>query len=116
MKKIFNLLVILFFVTLLSPLISLASGKISAMTVDGANSVSTEQAKKLFDDGTLFVDVRSTKAWNAGRISDAVLLDIKSNFSEQSLLAEAKKECHGYHQKCSGKITGRTYIPCDTKR
>ncbi len=111
MKKIFNLLVILFFVMLLSPQITLASGKISATTVDGANTVTTDEAKKLFDDGTLFIDVRSNKAWSAGRISDAVLLDIKSNFSEQSLLAEVKKTepvviyCNGHDCLRSAKAT-----------
>jgi rhodanese-related sulfurtransferase len=65
--------------------------EISPLTVEGATSITTKQAKKLFDAGALFVDVRSDKAWNAGRIADAVLLDIKSKFTELNLLAEMKK-------------------------
>ncbi|MFK5894065.1 MAG: rhodanese-like domain-containing protein [Pseudomonadota bacterium] len=68
-----------------------AAKKISPMTVEGTKSVTTDEAKKLFDNGALFIDVRSNKAWAAGRIADAVLLDIKSKFSEQNMLAEMKK-------------------------
>jgi len=70
---------------------SFAGKKISAMTVEGTKAVNTEEAKKLFDSGALFIDVRSNKAWAAGRIADAVLLDIKSKFSEENMLAEMKK-------------------------
>jgi rhodanese-related sulfurtransferase len=70
---------------------SIAGKKISPMAVEGAKSVTTEEAKQLFDSGALFIDVRSNKAWAAGRIADAVLLDIKSKFTEQSMLAEMKK-------------------------
>ena len=68
-----------------------AEKKVSVMSVDGATTVTTEEAKKHFDNGVLFIDVRSDKAWNAGRISDAVLLDIKSKFTEANMLAEIKK-------------------------
>jgi rhodanese-related sulfurtransferase len=39
----------------------------------------------------LFVDVRSQKAWDVGRIADSVLLDIKLNYTDKNLLAEMKK-------------------------
>ncbi|WP_198264768.1 rhodanese-like domain-containing protein [sulfur-oxidizing endosymbiont of Gigantopelta aegis] len=71
--------------------ISFAGDKVSPMTVDGAKSVTTEEAKKLFDDGVLFVDVRKDKDWNAGRVSDAIQLNVKTNFSEENLLKEMKK-------------------------
>ncbi|MCU7834337.1 MAG: rhodanese-like domain-containing protein [gamma proteobacterium symbiont of Taylorina sp.] len=90
-KKIIKYLPVFFIMLLCTIQIASASSKISPMTVDGATSITTDEAKKLFDDGVLFIDVRSTKAWNIGRISDAVLLDIKSNYTEASLTAEAKK-------------------------
>lgn len=86
--KFFSVLLIAF---LCSMQITSAADKISPLAVAGTTAVTTNEAKKLFDSGALFVDVRSTKAWNIGRISDAVLLDIKSNFTEASLTAEAKK-------------------------
>ena len=61
------------------------------MTVDGAKTVTTEEAKKLFDDGVLFIDVRKDKDQNAGRVSDAVQLNIKTKLSEETLSAEIKK-------------------------
>ncbi len=70
---------------------SFAGSEISPMTVDGAKTVNTEEAKKLFDSGALFVDTRKDADWAAGRVADAVHLNIKSNFSEQTLLAELKK-------------------------
>lgn len=90
-KQIIRFFSVLLFALLCTVQIASAADKISPMMVEGTTSVSTDEAKKLFDGGVLFVDVRSTKAWDIGRISDAVLLDIKSNFSEASLSAEAKK-------------------------
>ncbi|MDX2505984.1 MAG: rhodanese-like domain-containing protein [Gammaproteobacteria bacterium] len=111
MKITAKYLITLFFLPMLSTQMLFAGDKISPMSVNGSKAVTTEEAKKLFDDGVLFVDVRSSKAWNSGRISDAVLLDIKSNFTEQSLLAEAKKPdpvviyCNGEDCLRSAKAT-----------
>jgi len=91
MKKIIVLSTILILSLSFVTVNSLAGKKISPMTVEGTKAVTTEEAKKLFDNGVLFIDVRSKKAWAAGRIADAVLLDIKSKFSEQNMLAEIKK-------------------------
>jgi len=88
--KILNILISVLLLSLVS-FNSYAEKKISPMTVDGTTSVDTAEAKKLFDQGVLFVDVRSTKAWNAGRIADSILLDSKTSFTEQALLAEMKK-------------------------
>ncbi|MFK5894064.1 MAG: rhodanese-like domain-containing protein [Pseudomonadota bacterium] len=70
---------------------SIAGDKISPMTLDGAKTVTTEEAKKLFDSGALFIDVRKDKDWAAGRVADAVQLNIKTNLSEETMLAEMKK-------------------------
>ncbi len=77
--------------SLFSAQLVIAGDKISPMTVDGAKTVTTEEAKKLFDDGVLFIDVRKDKDWNAGRVSDAVQLNIKTNLSEETMSAEMKK-------------------------
>jgi rhodanese-related sulfurtransferase len=70
---------------------SFAGSGVSPMTVEGAKTVNTEQAKKLFDDGALFIDTRKDADWAAGRVADAVHLNIKSNFTEKDMLAELKK-------------------------
>jgi len=70
---------------------SFAGDKISPMTVEGAKTVTTEEAKKLFDSGVLFIDVRKDKDWAAGRVADAVQLNIKTKLSEQTMLEEMKK-------------------------
>lgn len=70
----------------------LAAKKISPMTVDGATTVDTAKAKSLFDKGALFVDVRSDKDWAAGRIPDAVHIELKKVYSEATLSKELKKD------------------------
>ena len=65
------------------------SDKPSPESVDGATTVDATAAKALFDQGALFVDVRTAKGFDAGRIPDAVLLDLKKNFTKESLGAEA---------------------------
>jgi len=64
---------------------------VSPMSVAGAETVDVDKAKALFDQGALFIDVRSDKDWNAGRIPDAVHLELKKVFSEETLGAEAGK-------------------------
>ena len=91
MKKLYNYFSIMFILSLISAPLAFAGDKISPTTVDGAKTVTTEEAKKLFDDGVLFIDVRKDKDWNAGRISDAVQLNIKTVLSEETMTAEMKK-------------------------
>ncbi len=91
MKKLVNLSALLFLFVLLSPQITFAGDGVSPMVVEGAKTVTTEEAKKLFDDGVLFIDVRKDKDWNAGRVSDAVQLNVKTKLSEETMLAEMKK-------------------------
>lgn len=66
------------------------SDKPSPESVEGAATVDVAGAKALFDQGALFVDVRTAKGFEAGRIPDAVLLDLKKNFTKESLGAEAQ--------------------------
>jgi len=84
--------------------IAFAGDKISPMTIDGATTVTTEEAKKLFDQGVLFVDVRRDSDWEVGRVQDAIHLNSKSTLNEANLLKELKKDepavfyCNG--EKC----------------
>lgn len=64
----------------------------SPVTIEGAKTINASQAKALFDDGVIFVDVRSDKDWGAGRIPDAVHIELKKVFSEQALSQEAQKD------------------------
>lgn len=81
---------------------TMAGDKVSPETVKGATTVNAAQAKAMFDKGTVFVDVRSDKDWAAGRIPDAVHLELKKVFNEASLVAVVKKDqdvvfyCNGH--------------------
>jgi len=70
---------------------SAQAGKISPKTVDGAKTVSAAEAKALFDKGTIFLDVRSDKDWGAGRIPDAIHIELKKKLNEASMGKEIKK-------------------------
>ncbi len=81
-----------------------AGSKLSPTSVDGATTIDTAKAKALFDRGVIFVDVRKDKDWSAGRIPDAVHIELKKVLSEKSLSKEVKKDqevvmyCNG--EKC----------------
>ena len=72
--------------------IASAGDKLSPVTVEGATSIDVAKAKALFDKGVIFVDVRSDKDWNAGRVPDAVHIELKKVFDEASLGKEVKKD------------------------
>jgi rhodanese-related sulfurtransferase len=83
--KFLNTFFLLFF---LSSSTTFAAG-VSPQTINGATTVDTTKAKQLFDQGALFVDVRRDSDWDSGRIPDALHLELKKVFSQQSLLGEA---------------------------
>ena len=68
-----------------------AGDKVSPTTVDGAKTVNAAEAKALFDKGTAFIDTRKGKDWDAGRIPDAIHLDVKKKLNEDTLGKEVKK-------------------------
>lgn len=53
-------------------------------TVIGARTVDLEQAKELFDEGAVFIDVRDQQSWSLGHIEGSVNLDF--NASEFAVL------------------------------
>lgn len=68
-----------------------ASTKESPAQIDGATTVDVTKAKSMFDKGTLFVDVRKDKDFNAGRIPGAEHIELKKVLSEATLGKVAKK-------------------------
>jgi rhodanese-related sulfurtransferase len=82
----------LFIITLLFN-VSIWAATESPMVVEGATTVNATEAKALFDNETLFVDVRKDSDWDAGRIPGAVHLDNKKGkFTEASLSSEISKD------------------------
>lgn len=76
--------------------------------VEGAISTSVLEAKKLFDQGVVFIDVRNPRYFAKSHIPNAIHLDFKTNFDESILDDVAKKD-----QKiviyCSGVKCSRSY-------
>lgn len=50
----------------------------SPQNISGVKTVSTQEAKELYDDGVLFVDVRLDSDWEKGRVPEALHLNITS--------------------------------------
>lgn len=71
---------------------AMAAKKISPESVQGATTVSTQQAKQLFDKGVVFLDVRSNRDWDAGRIPGSSHLELKKVYSQQALAAIAQPD------------------------
>jgi len=80
-----------------------AEEKVSPVSVAGAQTIDAAKAKSLFDSGVIFVDVRSDKDWDAGRVPDAVHLELHHNFDEGKLAGVVAKDkdvvfyCNGEH-------------------
>ncbi|MDH5359118.1 MAG: rhodanese-like domain-containing protein [Gammaproteobacteria bacterium] len=70
---------------MLSSLQTMAATKVSPETVDGATTISTAEAKRLFDQGVAFLDVRSNRDWEAGRIPGALHIELKKKLNEESM-------------------------------
>jgi len=87
MKKFSPLMVLLlaFFVN------TAMAASLSPENIDGATTVDAAKAKQLFDSGAAFVDTRRNSDWDAGRIPDAIHLELKSNYTEASLSGEVSK-------------------------
>ena len=63
----------------------------SPTIIPGATTIDVAMAKKLFDRGAKFVDVRGP-SWNLGRIPGATHLFLKEQFSEASLVSVGRKD------------------------
>jgi len=91
---------------------ALADEKLSPETVEGVTTVTPEEAKALFDNGVIFVDVRKDTDWKAGRIPWAVHLELNKVFSEKTLLGELKSKDKPVVIYCNGPKCMRSSIAC----
>ena len=80
----------------------IAQDKASPEAVTGTTSVDTAKAKALFDKGIAFVDVRTDKDWDAGRIPGAVHLELKGKFNEAALADVTKGKDKEVVLYCNG--------------
>lgn len=74
------------FVLLVSAMVARAE---APKDVDGAKTVDLTQAKALFDQGAVFIDVRDPQSWSLGHIEGSVNLDF--NASEFAVLYISKE-------------------------
>jgi len=56
-------------------------GQEAPLKVDGAFTVNVLQAKRLYDLGAVFIDVRPAREWSWGHVYGAVHLDLAERFS-----------------------------------
>lgn len=78
--------VVSFLALLLSSVVALAE---APDVVTGARTVDLSQAKSLFDEGAVFIDVRDAQSWSLGHIQGSVNLDF--NASEFAVLYISKE-------------------------
>ena len=57
----------------------------SPLEVEGATTITVEQAKELYDSGVAFIDVRNPRLYARRHVPGAHHLDLKDAFTEQSL-------------------------------
>jgi len=88
MRFILGLLV---FMYLASPAQAINRNYFSPESVQGAETISLQQAKNLFDDGHVFVDVRNPRLFNRKHLPDSFHLDLKNGFDKTALEKLVKK-------------------------
>lgn len=80
----------------------------SPETVQGAITTSLEQARALFDEGAVFIDVRNPRLFAKGHIEGAHHLDLKSGFDLEAVSSLASRE-QPIVIYCSGVVCSRSY-------
>ena len=65
---------------------------LSPMHVPGATTVSVDEAKWLFDEGAVFIDVRNPRFYARRHVPGAHHLDKKYTFTQEALAAVARKD------------------------
>ena len=71
--------------------------------VPGATTIGVSEAKALFDEGAVFIDVRNQMLYDAGHVKNALHIQYPMDFTEATLLHAAKKDqsivvyCNGTH-------------------
>ncbi len=54
----------------------------SPMAISGARTINVFEAKSLYDQGAVFIDVRADEEWKIGHIDGAIHLDFQRDFSK----------------------------------
>lgn len=80
--------------------------------VEGAISTSVIQAKELYDQGAVFIDVRNPRLYAKKHIPGAFHLDLKYDFDEEKLAAITRKD-QPIVIYCSGVKCSRSYRACE---
>ena len=91
-----------------SPLLAADSSWRSPETVAGATTIDAATAKRLYDEGAVFIDVRNPRLYAKKHIPRAHHLDLKNGFDEQAVnaIADVQTPIVIY---CSGVKCGRSY-------
>ena len=61
-------------------------------SVEGATKIDAKTAKGLHEKGTVFIDSRDEEFFGMGHISDAILLDVLTTLTEESLAEHVAKD------------------------
>ena len=80
----------------------------SPESVEGTTTISAAEAKKLYDLGAVFIDVRNPRLFAKGHITGAHHLDLKKSFDESAVSALAGKN-DPVIIYCSGVKCSRSY-------
>jgi len=59
--------------------VSSAASAEAPVKVEGATTVNAEEARRLYESGAVFIDVREAEAWKMGHIDGAVHLDFNED-------------------------------------
>ncbi len=79
------------------------------LSVPGATTITTEEAKKLWDSGAVFIDSRKKEDWEDGHIAKAVHLDRgdRENYTRDKVSNMFKKD-QALVTYCYGKVCTRS--------
>jgi len=92
LKRIATIVTTLIMLTVATTGLAASSGYRSPEQAAGATTVSADEAKWLFDDGAVFIDVRNPRYFARRHIPGAHHLDMKDAFTEEALAAVAEKD------------------------
>ncbi len=97
------LLVSVFVITFLCLSVGLHAQMISPQHVDGAETIDATQAKALYDQGAVFVDLRNEDDFAKGHIAAAINMNIAGAFNRNMIEQKIPKDqtvifyCYGVH-------------------
>jgi rhodanese-related sulfurtransferase len=75
-----------------SPVYAVDRDYTAPLHVEGATTVSVDEAKWLYDDGVVFIDTRNPRFFARAHIPGSHHLDMNSGFTKDSLAAVARRD------------------------